>query len=108
MADRTDNNRVIDDFKILTVAALFLIFNYAFAMGNLFIVVFLELWDLGHATSCVNTNDIVWTWITIFNSIHYLGMTVSGICADLALHRCVVYLYGYVIRQTKKYNWQKG
>ena len=87
VTDRTENNRVFDDLKILTVAALFLILNYAFAIGNLFMVFFLDLWDLGHATSCVNTNDIVWIWSVIFNNIHYLGVTVSGICADLALHR---------------------
>ena len=90
MADRTDNNRVFDDFKILTVAALFLILNYAFAIGNLFMVVFKELWDLGHDKSlCVDTNDIVWTWSVIFNSIHYLAVTIYGICADLALNRYV-------------------
>ena len=90
MADRTDNNRVFDDFKILTVAALFLILNYAFAIGNLFMVVFKELWDLGHDKSlCVDTNDIVWTWSVIFNSIHYLAVTIYGICADLALNRYI-------------------
>ena len=78
---------MFDDLKILSSAALFLILNYAFAIGNLFMVVLLELWDLGHATNCVNTNDIVWIWSVIFNGIHYLGVTVSGICADLALHR---------------------
>ena len=92
VADRTDNNRVFDDFKILTVAALFLILNYAFAIGNLFMVVFKELWRLGIDKSlCVDTNDIVWTWSVIFNSIHYLAVTIFGICADLALHRYVGY-----------------
>ena len=107
MTDRTENNRVFDDLKILTIAALFLSLNYAFAIGNLFMVVFMELWDLGHATNCVNANDVVWRWSVIFNSIHYLGVTVSGICADLALNRCILYFYEYVIRQTKKCNWQK-
>ena len=87
VTDRTENNRVFDDLKILTIAALFLITNYAFGIGNLFMVVYRELWNLGQATSCVNTNDIVWTWSVIFNTIHYLGVTVFGICADLALHR---------------------
>ena len=96
MTDRTENNRIFDDLKILTIAALFLILNYAFAIGNLFMVVFMELWDLRHTTICVNTNDIVWTWSVIFNSVHYLGVTVSGICADLALHRFVVYIMIYM------------
>ena len=90
MTDRTENNRVFDDLKILTVASLFLILNYAFAIGNLFMVVFMELWDLGNSTRCVNTNDVVWIWTVIFNSIHYLAVIIVGICADLALHRYVV------------------
>ena len=34
MTDRTENNRVFDTTKILVIAAIGLIFNYAFILGN--------------------------------------------------------------------------
>ena len=86
MTDRTQNNRVFDDVKILTLAALSLIINYAFVIGtNILAILTEDNWDLEHTSKCVKINGF--TWIGIWNSIHYLILSVSGICADIALHR---------------------
>ena len=86
VTDRTQNNRVFDDVKILTLAALSLIINYAFVIGTSILAVFTEdYWDLEHETKCVKSNGF--TWIMIWNSIYYCTLTISGICADIALHR---------------------
>ena len=86
MTDRTENMRVFDDVKILKTAALSLTINYAFVIGTNILAVFLEdNWDLEHDTKCVKINGF--KWIGIWSSIHYLVLTISGICADIALHR---------------------
>ena len=86
MTDRTQNNRVFDDVKILTLAALSLIVNYAFVIGTNILAIFTEdNWDLEHDTKCVKLNGF--TWIMIWKSIYYCVLTISGICADIALHR---------------------
>ena len=86
MTDRTENMRVFDDGKILILAGISLIFNYAFVVGPNILAVFLEdNWDLEHTSKCVKINGF--TWIGIWNSIHYLVLSISGICADIALHR---------------------
>ena len=86
MTDRTENMRVFDDGKIIILAGITLIFNYVFVVGPNILAVFLEdNWDLEHTSKCVKINGF--TWIGIWNSIHYLILSVSGICADIALHR---------------------
>jgi hypothetical protein len=78
--------RVFDDGKIIILAGITLIFNYVFVVGPNILAVFLEdNWDLEHTSKCVKINGF--TWIGIWNSIHYLILSVSGICADIALHR---------------------
>ena len=85
VTDRTQNNRVFDDVKILTLAALSLIINYAFVIGTNILAIFTEdNWDLEHDTKCVKLNEF--TWLMIWNSIYYCVLTISGICADIALH----------------------
>ena len=86
MTDRTENMRVFDDVKILISAALSLTINYAFVIGTNILAVFLEdNWDLEHDTKCLKINGF--KWIGIWSSIHYSVLTISGICADIALHR---------------------
>ena len=86
MTDRTQNNRVFDDVKILTLAALSLIINYAFIIGtNILAILTEDNWDLEHDTKCVKSN--AFSWIMFWNSIYYCALTISGICADIALHR---------------------
>ena len=86
MTDRTENMRIFDDGKILFLAGISLIFNYAFVVGPNIVADFLEdNWDLEHTSKCVKINGF--TWIGIWNSIHYLVLSISGICADIALHR---------------------
>ena len=86
MTDRTQNNRVFDDVKILTLAALSLIINYAFVIGtNIYAILTEDIWDLENDTKCVKLNGF--TWIMLWTSIYYCALTISGICADIALHR---------------------
>ena len=89
MTDRTKNNRVFDDFKILTVAALSVILNYAFVIGIFIPHVFEDIWDLEQSERCFKTNDNSFTWILILITIYYSVVTSSGICADLALQKYV-------------------
>ena len=82
MTDRTENMRVFDDVKILKTAALSLTINYAFAIGtNIFLE---DNWYLEHDTKCVKLNEF--TWLMLWSSIYYCVLTISGICADIALH----------------------
>ena len=91
MTDRTENHRVFNDKKILTIVILSLTINYAFVIGTNILAVFMEEnWDWEHPTKCVEVINNVFTWTMILNHIHYSVMTVSGICADIALHRYVV------------------
>ena len=92
MTDRTEHNRVFDDFKILTIATLSVIFNYVFVIGIFIPLVFEDIWDLEQSTRCFKTNDNSFTWILILFAIYYSVVTSSGICADLALHRYVLVL----------------
>ena len=86
MTDRTENMRVFDDVKILKTVALSLSINYAFVIGTNILAVFLEdHWDFEHDTKCVKIDGF--KWIGIWSSIHYLVLSISGICADIALHR---------------------
>ena len=86
MTDRTENMRVFDDVKILKTVALSLTINYAFVIGTNILAVFLEdNWDLEHDTKWVQINGF--KWIGIWSYIHYSVLTISGICADIALHR---------------------
>ena len=86
MTDRTQNNRVFDDVKILTLATLSLIINYAFVIGTNILAIFTEdNWDLEHDINCVKINGF--KWIEIWSSIHYSVLTISGICADIALQK---------------------
>ena len=83
MTDRTENMRVFDDVKILKTAALSLTINYAFAIGtNIFLE---DNWYLEHDTKCVKINGF--NWIGICSYIHYSVLTISGICADIALQK---------------------
>ena len=84
MTDRTENMRVFDDVKILKTAALSLTINYAFAIGtNIFLE---DNWYLEHDTYfCVKINGS--KLIGIWSYIHYLVLTISGICADIALQK---------------------
>ena len=87
MTDRTENNRVFNTTKILTITALVLIFNYAFVIGYTWLTVFLEF--PGGITKCAGLqfeeNRSVLVKTPPF--IYYLGVTASGIFADLALQR---------------------
>ena len=86
VTDRTQNNRVFDDVKILTLTTLALIINYALVIGTNILAIFTEdNWDLEHDTKCVKLNGF--TWIMFWTSIYYCALTISGICADIALHR---------------------
>ena len=89
MTDRTENNRVFDDFKILAGVTLYMIVNYAFVIGIFIPQIFEDIWDLEQSARCFKTNDNTYTWILILLVIHYSVVTSSGICADLALHRYV-------------------
>ena len=89
MTDRTENNRVFDDFKILAIATLSVIVNYAFVIGISIPLVFEDIWDLKQSARCFKTNENSFTWILILFVIYYSVVTCSGICADLALHRYV-------------------
>ena len=90
MTDRTENNRVFDDFKILTVASLSVIINYAFVIGTFISLVFEDIWDLEQGARCFKANDNKFTWILELLAIYHSLVTTSGICADLALHRYVL------------------
>ena len=90
MTDRTENDRVFDDFKILIVATISLIINYAFVIGTFISLVFEDTWDLEQGARCFKTNDNWFSSILIVNAIYYSVVTFSGICADLALHRYVL------------------
>ena len=83
MTDRTENMRVFDDVKILITAALSLTINYAFVIGTN--ISLEDNWDLEHNTYCVKSNGF--KWIVIWSSIHYSVLTISGICADIALQK---------------------
>ena len=86
MTDRTENMRVFDDVKILKTAALSLTINYAFVIGtNILSVPLVDNWDLEHDTKCMKINGF--KWIGIWSSIHYSVLTISGICADIALQK---------------------
>ena len=86
MTDRTEKMRVFDDVKVLKTVALSLTINHAFVIGTNILDVFLEdNWDLEHDINCVKINGS--KWIEIWSSIHYSVLTISGICADIALHR---------------------
>ena len=93
MTDRTENNRVFDDFKILTIVTLSVIVNYAFVIGISIPLVFEDIWDLEQSARCFKTNENSFTWILILCTIYYSVVTSSGICADLALHRYVSHEY---------------
>ena len=82
MTDRTQNNRLFDDVKILTLAAASLVINYAFVIGINTLDVLEVNWDLEHDTKCAN----FFTRSEKFWAV-YLFLTISGICADIALHR---------------------
>ena len=81
MTDRTQNNRLFDDVKILTLAAASLVINYAFVIGINTLDVLEVNWDLEHDTKCANFFTRSWIGAV------YLLLTISGICADIALHR---------------------
>ena len=93
MTDRTENNRVFDDFKILAIATLSVIVNYAFIIGIFIPLVFDDIWDLEQSIRCFKTNENTPTWILTLFVIYYSVVTSSGICADLALHRYVSHEY---------------
>ena len=88
MTDRTENHRLFDDVKILNIAALSLIINYAFIIGTNILAVFMDNnWDLEPNPKCVKINGFA--WMVILNFIHITVLTIAGICADIALHRYV-------------------
>ena len=87
MTDRTENNRVFNDFKILAFATVSVIVNYAFVIGIFLLLVFEDVWDLEQSAKCFKTNKS--SFFLFFIAIYYLVVTFSGICADLALHRYV-------------------
>ena len=89
MTDCTENNRVFDDFKILVVATLSAIVNYAFVIGIFITLVFEDVWDLEQSARCFKTDESSFKWILILFTIYYLAVTSFGICADLALYRYV-------------------
>ena len=85
MTDRTENNRVFNDFKILAFATVSVIVNYAFVIGIFLLLVFEDVWDLEQSAKCFKTNKS--TFFLFYIAIYYFVVTFSGICADLALHR---------------------
>ena len=91
MTDRTENNRVFNSTKILTTVALVLIFNYAFVIGYTWLTVLLEF--PGGITKCAGLqfeeNKSIWVKIPIY--IYYLGVTASGIFADIALQKYILH-----------------
>ena len=87
MTDRTENNRVFNDFKILAFATVSVIVNYAFVIGIFLLLVFEDVWDLEQSAKCFKTNESSFRWILILFAIYYSVVSSSGICADLALHR---------------------
>ena len=85
MTDRTQNNRLFDDVKILTLAAVSLIINYAFVVVINTLAFFMEdNWDLENDARCVTSNFFI--GIGIWNYVLLFLLTLSGICADIALH----------------------
>ena len=85
MTDRTQNNRLFDDVKILTLAAVSLIIIYAFVGVINTLAFFMEdNWDLENDTKCVTSN--FFTGIGIWNYVLLFILTISGIFADIALH----------------------
>ena len=87
MTDRIENNRVFNSTKILTTAALALIFNYAFIIGYTLLTVILEY--PGGITKCAGLQfeENQSKWVMIPTNIYYLTVTTSGIIADVALQR---------------------
>ena len=96
MTDRTENHRVFNDFKILAIASLSVIVNYAFVIGILIPLVIEDICDLEQRLRCFKTNDNNVTWTLILFAIYYSVVTSSGICADLALHRYVSKVCNYL------------
>ena len=94
MTDRTENNRVFDDFKILTGVTLYMIVNYAFVIGIFLLLVFEDVWDLEQSAKCFKTNKSTFSLFSI--AIYYFVVTFSGICADLALHRYASWVCNYL------------
>ena len=90
MTDRTEKNRVFDDFKILILATLSMIVHYAFVIGIFNPLVFEDSWDLEQSSRCFKTDDNSFVLRLILFAIHYSAVTSSGIYADLALHRYVL------------------
>ena len=96
MTDRTENHRVFNDFKILAIATLSVIVNYAFVIGILIPLVIEDICDLEQRLRCFKTNDNSVTWTLILFAIYYSVVTSSGICADLALHRYLSKVFNYL------------
>ena len=84
MTDRTENNRVFDTTKILVIAAIGLIFNYAFILGNSGLVVAYD--RPGGITKCSGIATNGFPWIILINNIYHLILIICGISADLSLH----------------------
>ena len=87
MTDRTENNRVFNSTKILTLA---LIFNYALVIGYTWMTVLLEF--PGGITKCAGLqfeeNRSILVKIPPY--FYYLVLTTSGIFADIALQRYIL------------------
>ena len=96
MTHRTENHRVFNDFKILAIATLSVIVNYAFVIGIFIPLVFEDIWESEQSLRCFKTNDNSFTWTLILFAIYYSVVTSSGICADLALHRYVSKVCNYL------------
>ena len=88
MTDRTENNRVFDTTKILVIAAIGLIFNYAFILGNCGLVVAYDL--PGGITKCSGIATNGFPWIMLINNTYHLILIICGISADLSLHNYLI------------------
>ena len=96
MTDRTENNRVFDETKILVMAAIGLTFNYTFILGKTGLVVAYD-WP-GGITKCSGIATNGFPWIMLINNIYHLILIICGISADLSLHY-------YLIQKQKKCQW---
>ena len=85
MTDKTENNRVFDDKKILVLSSVFSILHYMLHLFGDGVTTVMEL--PGAITKCsgISTNGFPWTVVVKF--IYNLAVILTGIAMDLALNR---------------------
>ena len=85
MTDRTENNKVFNTKKILGIAAMGLIFQYALIICSGGLV---AAYDLpGAITKCSGISTNGFPWIMIIGNMIHLMIIICGISADLSLHK---------------------